>query len=404
MLKTQTSAPRVQYPPALSTYLQIKKLQVFAVLRRLSFTGQIVWSAPAGHQWVLFFNQGHVVYGTGGIHPMRQWYRQVQAHLPHHDLSYQALQQLALHYPSYILPNCWDYNLLHAWFSQGQLTAQAFRAISANIVADILVDVIQAAETQYQLIRHPTFTPSQVPIHLSETDLLPSITEFWQGWAEAGLAACSPNLAPIIRHPEPIQAEVSPRVYQSLMQMLDGQRSLRDLAVKFDKPVLPLTQALQPFIKAGWISLVPVADFPSITGIGSAIASVAHSDRPPRIVCVDDSPMICKAMGQVIRAAGYDFASVTEGARAVPTLLAQPPDLVFLDLVMPDTSGYEICSNLRKISRFQAVPIIILSGNDGLVDQVRARLLGATDFLSKPIEPIVILSIISKHLQSLACA
>ncbi|NJL45929.1 MAG: response regulator [Leptolyngbyaceae cyanobacterium SM2_3_12] len=108
--------------------------------------------------------------------------------------------------------------------------------------------------------------------------------------------------------------------------------------------------------------------------------------------------MVCKAMGQVIRAAGYDFVSILEGARALPTLVTHPPDLVFLDLVMPDTNGYEICSNLRKISRFKDVPIIILSGNDGLVDQVRARLLGATDFLSKPMEPIVILSVIRKHL------
>jgi chemotaxis family two-component system response regulator PixG len=108
--------------------------------------------------------------------------------------------------------------------------------------------------------------------------------------------------------------------------------------------------------------------------------------------------MVCKAMGQVIRAAGYDFLAITEGAKAIPTLLAQKPDLVFLDLVMPDTNGYEICSSLRKISRFKEIPIVILSGNDGLVDQVRARLLGATDFLSKPMEPIVILSVIRKHL------
>ena len=94
--------------------------------------------------------------------------------------------------------------------------------------------------------------------------------------------------------------------------------------------------------------------------------------------------------------------SITEGRKAVPTLLTRKPDMVFLDLVMPETNGYEICSQLRKISRFRNLPIIILSGNDGLVDQVRARLLGASDFLSKPIEPVVILSVIQKHLGQLA--
>jgi chemotaxis family two-component system response regulator PixG len=128
---------------------------------------------------------------------------------------------------------------------------------------------------------------------------------------------------------------------------------------------------------------------------------VSVRDRPLKVACVDDSPMVCKAMGQVIRAAGYDFIAITEGTKAIPILLTQRPDLVFLDLVMPDSNGYEICSNLRKTSRFKATPIVILSGNDGLVDQVRARLLGATDFLSKPMEPIVILSVIRNHLKHL---
>ncbi len=389
----------VQYSKPLANYLRVKKLQIFPVLKRLSFSGQLTWSTPAGPQWTLFFNQGQVIYGKGGVHPIRQWYRQALARLPESELSYQALQAA----PGAMLPSTWlqdwDYRLLQHWLSQGQLSSKALQGISTNIVADILFDVVQARDAQYQLARHPPLDPDHRPIYIDDTAVLPAVTELYEAWLEMGLGAYSPNLAPVVQHPEPIQAAVSPQVYESLMQLLDGQRSLRDLAVKLGQDVLNLTQALQPYIEKGWISLVEIADFPPIQGLDPPVGG---RDRPPRsalkIACVDDSPLVCKAMGQVIRAAGYDFLAITEGAKAIPTLLAQKPDLVFLDLVMPDTNGYEICSNLRKISRFKAVPIVILSGNDGLVDQVRARLLGATDFLSKPMEPIVILSVIRKHL------
>ncbi|WP_397198966.1 response regulator [Nodosilinea sp. LEGE 07298] len=384
-----------QYPQSLAHYLRVKKLQIFSVLKRSDFSGQLVWSDPEGHKWTLFFNQGQVIYGSGGVHPIRQWYRQAQSRLPEPALSYQVLQNSLAIAPRSSWLDSWDYDLMHNWLSQGQLSPQALQEISAHVVADILFDVVQARDTQYKLIRQPALGSSEMPLYVDTPTLLLAVTELWNKWLEVGLEAYSPNLAPVIQHPEPIRAQVSPGVYASLMQLLDGQRSLRDLAAKLGQDVLNLTQALQPYLKAGWITLVEVADFPALNGPDPPIAS---HQRPLKIACVDDSPMVCKAMGQVIRAAGYDFLPITEGAKAIPTLLAQKPDLVFLDLVMPDTNGYEICSSLRKTSRFKDVPIVILSGNDGLVDQVRARLLGATDFLSKPMEPIVILSVIRKHL------
>lgn len=384
-----------RYSQSLNHYLRVKKLQLLPVLTRSDFSGQLVWSAPEGHQWTLFFNQGRVIYGSGGVHPIRQWYRQAQSRLPELALSYQVLQKSLAIAPRSSWLDSWDYDLMHNWIAQGQLSPQTLQDISAHVVADILFDVVQARDTQYKLIRQSALDSNVRPIYVDTPTLLPSVTDLWSNWLEAGLETYSPNLAPVIQHPEPIRAQVSPGVYASLMQLLDGQRSLRDLAVKLGQDVLNLTRALQPYLQAGWITLVEVADFPALDGIDPPIAD---HQRPLKIACVDDSPMVCKAMGQVIRAAGYDFLPITEGAKAIPALLTQKPDLVFLDLVMPDTNGYEICSSLRKISRFKEVPIVILSGNDGLVDQVRARLLGATDFLSKPMEPIVILSVIRKHL------
>ena len=66
---------------------------------------------------------------------------------------------------------------------------------------------------------------------------------------------------------------------------------------------------------------------------------------------------------------------------------------------MPNINGYEICGKLRKLSIFQNTPIIILTGNDGIIDRVRAKLVGASDFIGKPVDAETLLTVIGKHLK-----
>ena len=68
---------------------------------------------------------------------------------------------------------------------------------------------------------------------------------------------------------------------------------------------------------------------------------------------------------------------------------------------MPVASGYEICAQIRRIAAFRDVPVVILSGKDGMVDRVRARLVGASDFLSKPFQTREVLNVINHHLSKL---
>ena len=93
-----------------------------------------------------------------------------------------------------------------------------------------------------------------------------------------------------------------------------------------------------------------------------------------------------------------EIEDADSGEAALQKTKAKKYDLVFLDVMMPNTHGYEICSQLRKAPSFRTTPIVILTGNDGIVDQVRARLVGASDFLNKPVDAGRVLSVISKHL------
>jgi CheY-like chemotaxis protein len=84
--------------------------------------------------------------------------------------------------------------------------------------------------------------------------------------------------------------------------------------------------------------------------------------------------------------------------KALPILLEHKPDLIFLDLVMPIANGYEICAQIRRVSAFKDTPVIILTSNDGIVDRVRAKMVGSSGFLAKPIEPDKVLATLQRYL------
>jgi chemotaxis family two-component system response regulator PixG len=101
----------------------------------------------------------------------------------------------------------------------------------------------------------------------------------------------------------------------------------------------------------------------------------------------------------IIEPLGYEVLGITEPLQSVSTLLQRKPDLIFLDLIMPNTNGYELCTFLRKTTTFQEIPIVILTGRDGMIDRVRAKMAGSSDFLSKPPDPAKVLQILRKFLQ-----
>jgi len=98
--------------------------------------------------------------------------------------------------------------------------------------------------------------------------------------------------------------------------------------------------------------------------------------------------------------AGYRFVGLGDPLRALGELVRLKPDLLFLDLVMPHVGGHELCSQLRRSALFKDLPIVILTSNDGIVNRLRSKLSGATEFLSKPIESAQqVLSVVEQHLR-----
>jgi two-component system KDP operon response regulator KdpE len=100
-----------------------------------------------------------------------------------------------------------------------------------------------------------------------------------------------------------------------------------------------------------------------------------------RVLIVEDEPQLRRALGINLRARHYDVEAVADGAGALRAAATTPPDLVILDLGLPDMDGTEVVHGLRGWTR---VPIIILSARDTQHDKVGALDAGADDYLSKP--------------------
>jgi two-component system, OmpR family, KDP operon response regulator KdpE len=101
----------------------------------------------------------------------------------------------------------------------------------------------------------------------------------------------------------------------------------------------------------------------------------------PRILIVDDEPSILATMAPLIRSRGYDVSTATTGHAALDAVDRQPPQLVILDLGLPDMDGVEVCRRLRE---GRAIPILVLSARGAERDKVAALDAGADDYVTKP--------------------
>ncbi len=120
---------------------------------------------------------------------------------------------------------------------------------------------------------------------------------------------------------------------------------------------------------------------------------------PARILLVDDEVAIQRAVAPLLRSRGYEVEIAGTGAEALRMVAARPPDLIVLDLGLPDLEGTEVCRRIRAQSN---VPIIVLSARESEADKVNALDLGADDYVTKPFGPEELLARIRVALRRVA--
>ncbi len=369
----------------------------FTALKQERFSGQLLLKGSLGQEWSFYLFLGRILYATGGRNLVRRWRRNLILHCPEIELNQLNLSNISSSTKAFKI--CWEYQVLYSWVEQQKITREQAAKIIGAIVAEVLFDVIQATQVTYQVEPENSSFPQLVLLDAGQ--VITEVQHVWQTWQEAKIVDRSPNRAPVIKQPEQLQQKTSASLYQVLIKLLDGQRTLRDLAVIMKRDVVEVTCSLLPYIQAGLVELIDIPDLAApIAPTPPVIPAPASTPSKPLVACVDDSPLVCQTMEKILTTADYRFLAVQDSLRAIATLLTHKPDLIFLDLIMPNTNGYEICTQLRKVSTFRNTPIVILTGNDGIIDRVRAKLVGATDFLSKPVDVETVLAVARAHLNN----
>ncbi|HUS84081.1 MAG TPA: SpoIIE family protein phosphatase [Anaerolineales bacterium] len=116
------------------------------------------------------------------------------------------------------------------------------------------------------------------------------------------------------------------------------------------------------------------------------------------ILVVDDMPSNLRLLSQTLAEKGYGVRTVTSGARALESARTSPPDLILLDVRMPDMDGYEVCTYLKEDQRTAHIPIIFISALDQVEDKVQAFQFGGVDYITKPFQVEEVLARTETHL------
>ena len=119
---------------------------------------------------------------------------------------------------------------------------------------------------------------------------------------------------------------------------------------------------------------------------------------PPLIVVVDDDAFQCKLLERLLGNSGYRSIIAHSGAEALAVLGRQPPDLILMDVTLPDFNGVELTRRLKAIPRFAAIPVVMITGHSERQVLEASLKAGAVDFLVKPFDREILLQKLARHL------
>ncbi len=219
--------------------------------------------------------------------------------------------------------------------------------------------------------------------------------------------------------PLPASGSLNHQNLKELAQVIQGRTSIRQLSILLQKDELHVAQILSPYIDDKIIYLrdaqPPLDKLPSISRSKKSVQPLLKvtpyteskktevtnfraSVKTWKIVCIDDSPTILKEMQRFLSPDKFEVTAIEDSVQAVSIIFRVKPDLILLDITMPKVNGYKLCTLLRGSEYCNQTPIIMVTGNNGVLDKARATIAGATDYFTKPFTREGLVKIVEKYL------
>ncbi|HIK35606.1 MAG TPA: response regulator [Thermosynechococcus sp. M98_K2018_005] len=365
-------------------------------------------------QWFLYFDQGNIVYATHTIEPSDRFerhLRQLSQVVPALDRKLrvqvrQQWQQANTPTPIY------EYESLRWLLTQDIITLEHFSCLVEGLIVEVLESFLYLKSGHHQLVPYV-----EVPIvsRFDATRLIQQCKSQIQQWLSLGHKIVSPFQRPYFF--SSAQVNLTPEQQQRLGSMLRGF-SFRHLAVLMNQNEIALVRSLLPLIDKGAVvirepqhpfDLLPSFDAslwqetaPTVAeesgDLSSGFFTSQVQNRTYRIVCIDDSPTMLNEIKRFLADDAFEVITLNDSVKALMEVMRLNPDLILLDVGMPNIDGYKFCKVIRNHERFKSVPIIMVTGNTGLIDRAKARLVGATDYMTKPFTQAELLKMVFQYL------
>ncbi|MEO0406542.1 MAG: response regulator [Cyanobacteria bacterium P01_A01_bin.135] len=338
-------------------------------------------SAPPPSSWFVFFDNGKVVYAadsTSGALKLQRLrdclYRyRLGSALDETDFSTIA----TVHVP--------EYGYLWSLLEQHTLTPVQGRAILRRMIRETLFDLLGLHDGKFTFEASVSLAPQLAAFDIEP--LVKDVVKQVQLWKQLHPHVRSPEAMPTIVDEAPLHKVLKPEAITLLGQWANGHTSIRQIARYLHQDIAKLAKAIYPYVQEGTVHLTLPA---GTTAVGSRTQKLY-------VLCIDDGLVLRQTVEHILNHYGYRVASIGDPVEAVSLAIRSRPELILCDIAMPELDGYEICAMLRQTQLFRKTPIIMLTGKDGFIDRVRARMVGATDYLTKPFGPQELVTLIEKY-------
>ncbi|KAI9131359.1 response regulator [Acaryochloris sp. CCMEE 5410] len=281
--------------------------------------------------------------------------------------------------------NTSEYSYLCKYWQANNLPLNFFRKLLAILTQEALMQFL--ALPQGYLEFEPNVGLDPLLLSAPFRQLVLPVRDQINQWAQLQAVIGSPFQKPRLEDPDQFlklawKENGQGRHLQNIVNLLEQDLCFYELANQVDMDVLTLVSDLAPMVQAGAISLHPYR--------------VIEEQVRPVVACVDDSQTIQQFVKLSLEAEGFEVLQLMDPKQALTVLIEQQPNVILMDIEMPKMDGYELCRMVRQVDMLKEIPVVMLTGREGLIDRMRARMSGCTAYLTKPFNPQELLALVQK--------
>jgi twitching motility two-component system response regulator PilG len=336
--------------------------------------------------WFVFFLNGQIIYATdsnSNLCRLRDYLRRYQAN--------PILETMKVAWSE--TDNIPEYTYLWALLEHNFLTPSQGRNIIHNIIHETLFDLLSLHQGTFIFECGLALAPQLTTLKISSA--VTKIMQQVQQWKQLHPHISSLHQCPIITDKLQLHQCLPASTLNHLQHWADGKTSLRQLARYLNREPVTVARAIYPLVQKGWVQLLYP---PTCNAISHLDYPQIYLERTPKIACIDEDLANYQIIKTIFSPQQLEAVFFDNAEQALSCLFQIKPDLILCGLAMGSLDSYEFCAMLRRSSVFRDTPIVILGTQDLFIHRIKARMLGATEYLIAPTTAKKLLTLLAKYL------